>query len=272
MNDEELTEDEFIRNGISQDTSIEERNMFDTIQKLVLDHVAKGGHDYSPDPLEYRASSIGTCSRKILLEKNLGQYLDEKDMLQLPMWYQEQLVDKEDHLDFGAHVAGQVIHETIQDALQGTLLSMEEEVSIQVGNATLKGHYDLLMELDNGEKIVIDIKSTKSPRKYLPNHKHLRQLMAYQAMLGGIRGALLYVDRDSFRMTYVSQAFDKEKFSRLTVKLTQLAQYEENEQLPPPIPEFDYECQSISWQCQFYEFCFPNNSEDELPDIADTID
>jgi RecB family exonuclease len=135
---------------------------------------------------------------------------------------------------------------------------MEEEVGTEIQGARLKGHYDLLLEMDSGERIVIDIKTTSAPRAYLPKEMHLRQLMAYQGMLGGIRGALLYVNRDTWDMSYVPQQFDKTMYSRLLVKLSTLYTAEQHKTLPPPQPEFDFECISTAYKCPFYDYCFPD--------------
>lgn len=253
--------------GISNNVKAEEKRLFNEIKQIVHTHVTKGGHDYVPEAMEYRASSVGTCSRKILLEKDLLTYFDEDDLQLLPMWYRQGLEeDGEVPIEFGAHISGQIVHEVIQDALADRILSMEVEISKRIGNAVLKGHYDLLMEYDTGEQVVIDIKSTKSPRQYLPSDKHLRQLMAYQWMLGGIDGALLYVNRNTFQMSYVSQVFDPDEFSKIAIKLSQLAKFEKDQILPPPIPEFDYECSNMSFQCPFYQYCFPGGKKPEIED------
>ncbi|MHA2504222.1 MAG: PD-(D/E)XK nuclease family protein [Candidatus Kariarchaeaceae archaeon] len=249
--------DFFEIHGHAEDLGDSEKSLFEEIKKTVHHAVTKGGHDYVPDALEYRASSMGVCSRKIQLEKNLSGYLSDAEILQLPMWYRESLSEEKEP-EFGAHLPGQVIHEVIQEALQDRIESMEEEVTYTVGRATLKGHYDLLVKYDDGVQVVIDIKSTRSPRRYLPNKKHLRQLMAYQGMMGGIRGALLYVDRNTFEMSYVTQEFDKAAFNRLIKKISLLATYEEQGKLVPPVPEDDSECITTYYQCQFYGYCFPS--------------
>ena len=88
---------------------------------------------------------------------------------------------------------------------------MEEEITLKVNDVTLVGHYDLLIEADDGQSVVIDIKTTISREEYLPKQPHLTQLMAYQGVLGGIRGGILYVNRNNFQLSYFPQEFKKEE-------------------------------------------------------------
>ena len=217
--------------GISSKASERDKALFVELRDLILKNIMGSGHDYTPGPFEYRASSIGMCSRKIILDKNLHKYMSEEEIHNLPEWY---LQDLEQFRITGTHIPGQIIHEVIQTALEPRIHSIEEEVSIKIGVATLKGHYDLLLEYPDGEKIVIDIKSTSAPRSALPNKKHLRQLLAYQSMLGGIQGALLYVHRNTFEMTYVPQEYNKDEFSnKIVLKVINLANSEQEKKLPP---------------------------------------
>ncbi|MHA2029536.1 MAG: PD-(D/E)XK nuclease family protein [Candidatus Kariarchaeaceae archaeon] len=235
------------------------------IKEKVLQYVTRGSHDYTPKKGEFRASSVGYCSRKILLNKNLEAFLKDTDIQKLPDWFQNEIDDsKEYKLEPGVQISGQAIHEIVQTALKEDILSMEEEISFDGPNFRLVGHYDLLMKNSDGEKIVIDIKSTSSTRDYLPNKSHLQQLMAYQGMLGGIRGGLFYLRRNNWEMTYIPQDYQKHEFSLIVTKLSHLALMEENYTLPE-IDEsiFDNECDSY-FRCPFFDYCFPDYVEPEL--------
>jgi hypothetical protein len=250
--------------GIEQQTDELDKKLFHEMQEIIHSYVTRNGHDYKPEVGEFRASSMGKCSRKILLDKDVKRYLDDKTIHALPEWYQLEMKTRDEHLiEFGPHIAGQVIHEVLQEALKARILSMEEEVGTEIQGARLRGHYDLLLKMENGEEIVIDIKTTSSPRMYLPKEMHLRQLMAYQGMMGGIRGAILYVNRESWEMSYVAQQFDKDSYSKLLVKLSTLFTAEKNGTLPPPLPEFDYECITMSYKCPYYNYCFPDVSTEQ---------
>lgn len=246
--------------GLYRSADSKDGELFEELKQLIHAEVTQGGHTYIPDEFEFRASSIAYCRRKILLNKNPEIFLNEKMMDLLPVF---------DHneVNFNASIPGQLIHEIIQEILSkkiGNRLAVEEEVSYKVGKAVLKGHFDLLVENKYGEKIVIDIKTTNSKRLYLPKQAHLKQLMAYQGMLRGIRGAILYVNRNNWEMSYVPQSFDKEEFSKLVIKVTELAGYESRKELPPRQPALIDECGNEFFKCNFYDFCYPDISSDDI--------
>ncbi len=251
-------QNDFKLHGISSDASREDKELFNKLKKIIYDKLIVGGHDYVPLPMEYRASSVAYCSRKTILNKDPQKYITQDELKLLPVL--KLTNEGEIPSTFGTNVAGQVIHESIQEALKDHILSMEKEITFDGGKFTLMGHYDLLIEDTNGERLVIDIKSTNSRRQYLPNTNHLKQLMAYQGMLGGIRGALLYVHRNNWELSFVINEFDKEVFTQIIMKLSQMALYEEKDELPPAIPAVADECISEFTQCQFYNFCFKENT------------
>ncbi|MFV2015722.1 MAG: PD-(D/E)XK nuclease family protein, partial [Candidatus Heimdallarchaeota archaeon] len=249
-----------------------DKELFSLIKKKVLEYVVRDGHDYTPQKGEFRASSIGYCSRKILLKKTPTDYLKSEDIEKLPDRVQREILGKgERKIEPGAHISGQAIHEIVQTALKDDIIGMEEEVAFDGPSFHLVGHYDLLMENKDGEKIVIDIKSTSSPRDFLPNTQHLRQLMAYQGMLGGINGALFYIRRNNWEMTYFPQNFIKDEFSSIITKLSHLALMEEKNILPV-IDEtiFETECNPY-FKCQYFNFCFPDYIEPEDENQSDGI-
>ena len=247
-------------NGISPNASIADKNLFQKIKSRIIRKVSEQGHNYNPEIGEFRASSMGYCSRKILLNKNVESYLNS-DMLQLIDLH---ILDEDELPEPGSHMAGQVLHEYIQDALKDELEGIEEEVSIEFNGLRLVGHYDMLIKDEKGELVVIDIKSTAAKRDFLPVQAHLHQLMAYQGMMGGIRGALFYIHRNNWQMTYFSQDYDKNRFSQLLTKLSDLALHEKNRTLPPIDDEiFEIECKTDWYECQYFKFCFPDYVEPE---------
>ncbi len=268
----EETTTNFDKNGLYNDSTGNDKNLFNELKSILYEEMTKGGHSYTPDKFEYRASSIAYCKRKILINKNPAMFLDEEQMKLLP------IIDDEVPSKFGASIPGQLIHETIQEILIdkiGDRVSVEEEVSITIGRSTLKGHYDLLIKDNNDELIVIDIKTTNSKREWLPKIAHMRQLMAYQGMLTamdnkkGIKGAILYVNRNNWELSYVPQEFNKESFTEIIKKITALAGYEDREELPPAVPALPDECGNEYWKCDYYSICFPSNNFDDLEVISD---
>lgn len=257
--DKEREPTQFELNGITDNAEDIDIRTFKMISDTFSQFTDGKGHSYIPNKLEFRASSVAKCSRKILLQKVPKNYLSDEEILELQIT--EKILNKHDvKIAFGASIAGQLIHEALQEVLESKMHSMEEEVTYIINDVTLIGHYDLLVvdEL-TGDQIVIDIKTTSAKRMYLPNQSHLTQLMAYQGMLKGIRGAILYVNRNNFDFTYYPQEFSKEKFSEIIKKIVTLASAERNKKLPPPIPEYPEECANYSFKCEYYNYCFPED-------------
>ncbi|MHA2249860.1 MAG: PD-(D/E)XK nuclease family protein [Candidatus Kariarchaeaceae archaeon] len=257
---------DFLSSGIKATAGDIDKKLFNSLKEILFRSFTEGGHDYVPLPMEYRASSVAYCSRKTVLNKDPTKYLTEEEMQLLPDWFLLTLQKEIQEIPskFGTNVAGQIIHEVIQEALKDEVISMEEEVKFEAGKFKLIGHYDLLLQLENGEKMVIDIKSTNTNREYLPAVPHLKQLMAYQGMLGGIRGALLYVHRNNWELSFVSQDFKKEKFTSIVMKLSQMAVFEEKGELPPAVPSLANECASERFKCQYYDYCYPISKPDDI--------
>ena len=258
--DNRVEPSQFELNGITDDAGDIDVRIFKMISDTFSQFIVGKGHSYTPNKLEFRASSVAKCSRKILLSKDVKNYLNEEEIKLLPI-VDEELKNKHDvRITFGASTAGQLIHEALQEVLESKMHSMEEEVTYKINDVTLIGHYDLLVEDElSGDMIVIDIKTTSARREYLPNRSHLSQLMAYQGMLKGIRGAILYVNRNNFDFTYYPQEFSKEKFSDIIKKIVTMASAERKKELPPPIPEYPEECANYSFKCEYYNYCFPED-------------
>ncbi len=253
INNEISDSNYFEKFGIPKNSNEVDHEIFQAIRKRLFSYFDDRGHPYKPNKYEYRASSIGYCSRKIILSKYPEKYLNDEQLIRL------QTID-ESPLKLGSHIAGQMIHETIQEALKADIHSIEQEVDMKIGNARIVGHYDILIEKNN-ERIVIDIKSTGSSRKNLPKKAHLTQLMAYQGMMKGIRGALLYVNRTNWELSYFPQEFNRDSFSKIIKKVMQLSRHENENTLPPAIPEDEFECEYYNYRCDFYDFCFPDTSK-----------
>lgn len=252
---EEEYKSNFDDNGVHNACNSTDKKLFEQIKSIVHEKVSVGGHTYVPESLEFRASSIAYCRRKILLNKDPENYLNDDEL---------QLIKREEKDEipstFGTSVVGQLIHETFQNALEDELkdkIKIEDEISLKIGKATLKGHFDLLMKDENGEEIVIDIKTTTTRKHFLPKLGHMRQLMAYQGILGGIRGAILYVHRNNWELNYVPQEFNKEEFSKLVIKVTELAGFETRKELPPVQPALPDECGNDYWKCDYHKLCYP---------------
>ena len=268
--------DEFLKENGSTDTNNEDDPLLVKIQQLVRAFADESGHSYRAQIGRYRASSVPYCNRKIALEMLLG--VEELEELE------------EDTRLVGTAMTGQLIHDFLEKALEPILISSEEEVEVNLGDFVISGHYDLLVKDIDGKKIVIDVKTCSDASKVQPKEAHIRQLSVYQAALGGISGALLYVERNNFQMRMFRFPFDKEIFTRVVVKMSELHSkitrtwnYFEKQQekgmprligltldqvleavsldlIPPREPEFEYECRNAWSRCRFYDICYSSNA------------
>ncbi len=272
--------DKFLSEDDAKETPKPSKNgidpLLEKIQELVKVFANESGHSYRAQIGRYRASSVPYCNRKIAFEMLLG--VEELEELE------------EDTRLVGTAMTGQIIHDFLEKALEPILISSEEEVEVNLGEFVISGHYDLLVKDVDGNKIVIDVKTCSDASKVQAKEAHVRQLSVYQAALGGIDGALLYVERNNFQMKMFRFPFDKEIFSQVVVKMTELHsritrtwEYFEKKQregmpqligltldqvleavkldlVPPREPEFEYECRNAWSRCRFYDICYSSNS------------
>ncbi len=268
--------DEFLDENGSKKTNNGDDPLLEKIQQLVRSFADESGHSYRAQIGRYRASSVPYCNRKIAFEMLLG--VEELEELE------------EDTRLVGTAMAGQLIHDFLEKALEPILISSEEEVEVNLGEFIISGHYDLLVRDIDGNKVVIDVKTCSDASKVQPKEAHIRQLSVYQAALGGIAGALLYVERNNFQMKMFRFAFDKEIFTQVVLKMSELHsritrtwEYFEKKQsegmpplmgltldqvleavaldlVPPREPEFEYECRNAWSRCRFYDICYSSSS------------
>lgn len=196
------------------------------------------GHGYVPDKGTQRMSSLPGCMRKMQFAKmNLKKpktlYFDKAIVKEsFDRHYRHKSLDVLNEAE-----AGQSVHEYIQSRLEGSdiVINMEFDIPptalIKGRPGKVTGHPDMLCRVDN-ELVVIDIKSTKG-FQYTPKAGHLEQLLGYQAALGGIKGAILYMDRNNYEMRYYKQDFDESWLEPLQEKLDLVFTAEEERTIIP---------------------------------------
>lgn len=148
----------------------------------------RNGHSHTElDKNTFRASSVGYCPRQILLSK-LG-------------------VKKFDADTQGRFQTGDFIHDWIQEnILPQHPTKHENQVTVQLGDITLKGHYDCF---DPVNEIVYDFKSRSSWYKYQPPYeRHLQQLEVYMRALGVTKGQMVYVSKSDLTVETYPDYFE----------------------------------------------------------------
>lgn len=162
----------------------------DLQQKLV----ERNGHSHTElDKTTFRASSVGYCERQILLSK-LGVKNFDADTQ-------------------GRFQTGDFIHDYIQEnILPKYATKHENQVEVQLGEITIKGHYDCF---DPQNEVVYDFKSRSSWYRFSPpSDRHLDQLEVYMRALGVTRGLMVYVSKSDLTVEtypdYFGQSNERE--------------------------------------------------------------
>ncbi len=225
----------------------------------VIKSLRKGlkGHDYEPEKHQYRASRLPGCPRRLVLNKQPSVYLDED---KIPAPHPEALPFPDELYELGALMMGSLIHEAIQKALTdyGTLsarVSLEEEISLRFGEIEIVGHADLVLRDKEGEpQLVVDLKSTAQiPTE--PYESHTQQLSLYQGALRKIPGAILYVEKNNFRMLWHSVPWEQVEIS--FAELLAKAGIVHGHVMAQTIPEIPPRYSPGSFPCSYCEWLSP---------------
>lgn len=153
-----------------------------------------------------------------------------------------------------AAILGDLVHKglesfgNIEDYKIHTEVEAKKEVQLLEENRkiTIKGRADIILEKENGERIVVEIKSSRTD-KGLPHKHHMMQLQAYLWLFGIGKGILLYVTPDRITEFETTKPLDDVTILRLV---------QENLSLSPS-PRFSWECK----YCTFSILCPNKRSE-----------
>lgn len=188
---------------------------------------------------KYHPSSIGECLRK--------QYYE---------FYEEERPSTEKLAIFAT---GRGIHEIIAHILENSdtvkVEAKEFETKLDFGEATLSGRVDIIVADLEGQKVIIEVKSTSQTVKE-PYRRHVLQLQSYLHALNVEKGVILYWDKRKG----VKTTFEVEKSPELLEKLKErtliLHEYIKNKKYPPKeaVIEKDY-YQCIG--CEYVKKCKP---------------
>jgi CRISPR/Cas system-associated exonuclease Cas4 (RecB family) len=87
---------------------------------------------------------------------------------------------------------GKFVHDFVEDLLSRCIYTFKSNVPVIIEELKIKGSADGVYELENGQKVVVEIKTTSS-NVTKPFLHHELQLMTYQFALETNLGSLLYV-------------------------------------------------------------------------------
>jgi len=188
---------------------------------------------------KYHPSSIGECIKK--------QYYD---------FYLARMPTTEKLAIFAT---GRGIHEIIAEILENSNVvkveAKELETKLDFGEAMLSGRVDVIVADVEGEKIIIEVKSTSQSIKE-PYKRHILQIQSYLHALNVQKGIILYWDkRRGVRTTFEVEKND-ELLSILKERTLSLHNYIKNKIEPPreAVIEKDF-LQCIN--CEYLQECRP---------------
>lgn len=217
------------------------------------------------DPEKFRASMLPYCNRKILYRRDIERQPEERIFLEIE---DTDYVQKNNNVILGKNIAGQAIHEFIQNLVSDSkqVIAIEPYVEADIDGFSVEGHIDLLLQLD--EITIVDIKTFERNDKYditnyLPNEHHKDQLAIYSLITGIKNCQLLYINRSNLEPLYFSINKNElqQRKEKLKTKIRLLAKAEYDKKLPEIIPlEMKYEKEQLNWECKYCEFvnlCHP---------------
>jgi len=133
-----------------------------------------------------------------------------------------------------ATILGTFVHEGLENLLKNvysfnieTEVETERTVIIEGKAIKLKGRMDAVIE-ENGEKVVVEIKSSRSDRG-IPYEHHKTQLQIYLWMTGIKKGLLVYTTPDRIAEFPVERPLDDSEAIKLieeTVKMAKAPRYQ----------------------------------------------
>lgn len=153
-----------------------------------------------------------------------------------------------------AAILGDLVHKGLESlgAIEDYKIHAEVEGKKEVElpelnrKITIKGRADVILEKSTGEKIIVEIKSSRSD-KGLPHKHHMIQLQAYLWLFGIGRGILLYITPDRITEFETTTPLDDSTIVKLIIQTLSLN----------PSPRFEWECK----YCVFAILC-PNKKSD----------
>jgi len=131
--------------------------------------------------------------------------------------------------------AGNLLHGFVVDVLKSdktpevTLIESESPLKMKIDDFEISGRIDDIIQLEhNGEKILVEVKSTKSV-DFLrePSEQYMMQLQFYMHATGIHKGVILYMEKNTLKSKSFAVDYDKDladtiikRFKALHLSLT----------------------------------------------------
>lgn len=187
----------------------------------------------------YYPSEIGSCLRKVWFSYKQPKGT-EADLIRV-------------------FEAGNILHDFVVRVLKSEknpevdLLQTEVPFRMNVEDFIISGRIDdLLLVKQNSEKMLVEVKSTKSLHyidKPLPHN--LLQLQLYMYATGVHKGALLYIEKNTLHSKSFNVDYDEKVALDLIERFKKLHSYFKEDEVPAPEAKRNRE---MNWMCTYCEY------------------
>jgi CRISPR/Cas system-associated exonuclease Cas4 (RecB family) len=193
----------------------------------------------------YYASELGMCARKLFFLYKFPKELDSETRRIFAV----------------GDLFHDFIYKVLKDSKKIDLLENERSITLVTESGiSIAGRIDNLIYLeDTNEKIIIDVKTTKS-LEYItsPKKEHKMQVMVYLKGFGLKKGAILYVQKDNLRIKYFEFEYDEDIVAELIDKAEFIHRCLTNDIIPHKVGISD------RWQCNYCPYrleCIDSDKE-----------
>ena len=265
--------DQFFDN-LNEKLSKEEVTILSRSSNTIIRELKRGSLFLGYKPYkEYSPSSVFNCMRIVLLNKWANDFSDEDYLLLLKRF-------EENNQNIGSNYLGEATHNQISYHMKKNFSYVNHEETLRKRYShnnsyiTIKGRYDLLLRI-NGVLVVIDIKTRQNQYQY-PSGKlqgiykgmvshNIAQVNIYQDLVREkynekVLGAILEVFSNG-ESRLIPATFDELEFENVLSYFYELAEFEEERELPEILNDFEKDKAPCSF-CLFNPICWGEDEEE----------
>lgn len=205
--------------------------------------------------------------------KAIGRYFpSEVGQCMRKAWYSYKEPRETDSSLLRVFEAGNRVHEFVVDVLKSDktpeieLIEAEMPVTLEVDNFVIAGRIDNMIKInEDGKKVLVEVKSTGNLSMVTEaKREHSMQLQIYMHALQMPYGALLYIEKNTFKSKVFTVNYDKEFTHVIIERFRKLHNFLVENKLPDPearmVPDMNWMC---NW-CPYKEPCFGTPVEPNL--------
>ncbi|MEM4590209.1 MAG: PD-(D/E)XK nuclease family protein [Candidatus Micrarchaeia archaeon] len=152
--------------------------------------------------------------------------------------------------------AGNLFHAFIVEVLKSEknpevkLIESELPLKYKIDEFEVIGRIDDLIQLEhNGEKVLVEVKSTKSLDTLKePSESYVMQLQFYMHVTGVKNGAILYIEKNTLKSKAFFLEYDPTIAEKIIARFKRLHHSVKNNEIPEPEAKLDLKKR---WMCNF---------------------